>query len=112
MMDPGGLMLKPGGFARPKTKRCDDPNCDLEHDLDALMDPCCAKDLKDRRKAGRLMAQLREADPTRKALDRRRGAFDAAPLPLFEAAPPPPPPRREAARGRAGFSRAAATPRP
>ena len=53
---------------------CDDPACDL--DMDELMDPCCVKDKKDRRRAARLYAELNEWDPARRALDERRGVFE------------------------------------
>ena len=82
-----------GGFAKFKKKcedpGCDDPACDL--DMDELMDPCCAKDKKDRRRAARLYAELNEWDPARRALDERRGVFDAAPL--FVTAPEGPLPK-------------------
>ena len=65
---------------------------------DALLDPCCAKDQKERRQASKWMAQLRAADPARKALDARRGAVDVAPLPEYERPPRPYPaqPKKQA----------------
>ena len=59
---------------------CDDPNCADNLDMDMLMDPCCAKDMKDSRRAAGLMSRLRDYDPARRALDERRGVIDAAPL--------------------------------
>ena len=74
-------MMAPGGFATTKVCRhddCADERCRRMEAHDALLDPCCAKDQKDRRQASKWMAQLRAADPARKALDARRGAVDVA----------------------------------
>ena len=87
-------MMAPGGFATTKAcqhQACADELCRMEAH-DAQLDPCCAKDRKESRQAGRWMAKLRHADPTRKALDARRGAIDVAPLPEFERPPRPGPP--------------------
>ena len=71
-----------GGFAKMAKGACDcdDPNCADNLDMDMLMDPCCAKDMKDSRRAAGLMSRLRDYDPARRALDERRGVVDAAPL--------------------------------
>ena len=71
-----------GGFAKMAKGACDcdDPNCADNLDMDMLMDPCCAKDMKDSRRAAGLMSRLRDYDPARRALDERRGVIDAAPL--------------------------------
>ena len=85
-------MMAPGGFATTKVCRhddCADERCRRMEAHDALLDPCCAKDMKERRQAGKWMAQLRAADPARKALDARRGAVDVAPLPEYERPPRP-----------------------
>ena len=83
-------MMAPGGFATTKVCRhddCADERCRRMEAHDALLDPCCAKDQKERRRASKWMAQLRAADPARKALDARRGAVDVAPLPEYERRP-------------------------
>ena len=85
-------MMAPGGFATTKVCRhddCADERCRRMEAHDALLDPCCAKDQKERRQASKWMAQLRAADPARKALDARRGAVDVAPLPEYERPPRP-----------------------
>lgn len=69
------LYDQPGAFASSPQP------CDCGRDPEAWMDPCCAKEMKDRRKAAALMRELRAADPTRKVANLRRSVVVVPPQP-------------------------------
>ncbi|KAJ1452916.1 hypothetical protein M885DRAFT_619520 [Pelagophyceae sp. CCMP2097] len=66
----------PGGFASGAECECCEP-------LDPFMDPCCAREISDRRKYGVVMKKLRSLDPVRRAEEMRRYAVGT--MPPYEA---------------------------